>query len=142
MKFITHFILAFFFVALYACQSKPEEAILGKWEIDKKAMEENLQQEINEINKENPAKTKAIEESLETSLDKIQLSYEFAADGTLTMLSQGNATQGKWAISADGKILNTTNAANQKIEANILELNNQKMVLKFGSETYFFIRKQ
>lgn len=141
MKFALHFVLTFLFMSLYACQSKPEEAILGKWETDKKAMREEFEQEITKTAKENPIKAKTMEESLEALLDKIQLSYEFAADGTLTMLSQGNTTKGKWAISSDGKTLSTTDAANQKIEANILELNSKTMLLKFGTETYLFIRK-
>jgi len=135
------FILIFFIISLYACQSKPEEIILGKWEIDKKAMREQLQEQTTKTAKENPINAKAIEESTETLLEKIQLSFEFSADGTITMTSQGNITKGKWTLNADATTLSTTNAENQKTDAEILELSKNKMILKFGAETYVFTRQ-
>jgi len=141
MKFKFRFIFVLFIISLYACQSKPEEMILGKWEIDKEAMKKELEEKITQTAKENPIEAKAMEESVATLSEKIQLSFEFSADGTITMTSQGNITKGKWTLNADATTLSTTNAENQKTDAEILELSKNKMILKFGAETYVFTRK-
>jgi hypothetical protein len=141
MKFRLSFIFGFFIISLYACQSKPEEIILGKWEIDKEAMKEGFQEQITKTAKENPIEAKAMEESVATLSEKIQLSFEFSADGTMIMTSQGNIIKGKWTLNADATTLSTTNAENQKTDAEILELSKNKMILKFGAETYVFTRK-
>jgi len=141
MKFKFRFIFVLFIISLYACQSKPEEMILGKWEIDKEAMKKELEEKITQTAKENPIEAKAMEESVATLSEKIQLSFEFSAEGTITMTSQGNITKGKWTLNADATTLSTTNAENQKTDAEILELSKNKMILKFGAETYVFTRK-
>lgn len=138
MKIKIYVFIALVLLSLYACQSKPEEAIIGKWETDKEEMKKDLDKEIAKNSKENPIKAKAMEESIEALLEKIQINYEFRADGSMTMLSQGDSTKGKWAISIDGKVLTSVDANNQKTEASIIEISKSRLVLKIGSETYFF----
>jgi len=97
-----------------------------------------LEKEIAKKAKEDAIKLKAMEEGLEVLLEKIQITCEFMPDGSMTMLSQGSSTKGKWAISADGKVLSTTDANNQKLDTDIVEISKSKLVLKIGAETYFF----
>ena len=141
MKFKFRFIFVLFIISLYACQSKPKEMILGKWEIDKEAIKKELEEKITQTAKENPIEAKAMEESVATLSEKIQLSFEFSADGTMIMTSQGNIIKGKWTISTDGKTLIATDAESQKTQAEILALSKNEMRLKLDTETYAFTRK-
>jgi hypothetical protein len=121
-------------LGLYACQSKPEEAILGKWEIDKEAMREVLKNETEEISKKHPTKTQTLEESVVALLEKMQISYEFNKDGTMRMWSQGAETKGKWTINAEGNVLSTTSEENQKIETPIEEITKNKLILRISTD--------
>ncbi|GAB4130591.1 MAG: hypothetical protein OHK0045_14680 [Raineya sp.] len=112
--------------------------IVGKWEIDKEAMKADLKKEVSKTTKEDPSKTKILEESVETLLEKIQIAYEFKTDGSMTMLSQGYNTKGKWVISDNGETLVCTDENKQKIEAKISEISKNRLVLTIGSEKYTF----
>ncbi len=128
------FFLVGIILVLYACQTKPEEAILGKWEIDKEAMRKVLSEETEEISKTHPTKSQTLEESIAALLEKMQISYEFNPDGTMRMWSQGIETKGKWVINAEGNILSTTSEENQKIETPIEEITKNKLILRISTD--------
>lgn len=126
------YVLLFVVWGLSACQSSPEEAILGKWEIDKNAVQKMYDEKIAEIRKSNRSKMKNIRESI-AQVEKIQISYIFKPDGTLTMLSQGAESKGKWLISSDGKTLQTIDENNHKSSIDIEEISKDKMILKVST---------
>lgn len=133
MKFRLFFMVGVV-LSLYACQSKPEEAILGKWEIDKEAIRKVLSKETEEISKTHPTKSQTLEESVATFLEKMQISYEFNSDGTMRMWSQGTETKGKWTINAEGNMLSTTDEQNQKLDTPIEEVSNKKLILRISTD--------
>lgn len=138
MKLYFYFFIVTLLLGLQACQNKPEEIIVGKWEIDKEAMKADLEKEVSKTSQDDPSKAKVLAESMETSLEKIQITYEFKADGSMTMLSQRYNTKGNWTISDNGETLVCTDENKQKTEAKIIEISKNRLVLMIGSENYTF----
>lgn len=123
----THFVILCLLLSLgfSACKKKPEQKLIGLWNLKEYKNNQEVAPELKEMYKKN------VEEYVRTT------SFEFKADSTLITKEKGEIATGKWGVDANLKKLTMyDNLQNSFAVVDIVSLDDKRLVVRSLNNNY------